>query len=424
MCGIVGLLSAYSNGLGYDEQKAFRDMVVVDSLRGFDSTGVFSVSNRGNVAIEKAAMTGAQFVTTTEYDAFNSSLSSNGMFAVGHNRAATRGTVNDTNAHPFWVEDNIILVQNGTYKGDHKHLKNTEVDTEAIAHVIHEHPNDIQGALKKINAAYCLVWYNVTESSLYILRNEERPLYVAYTKQDGTIFASEKETILLAASRNTIELVSPPYLIAPHKLLSWKLDKDKATYTFTQEDIDTKYDYANNKSSAADIYEYWGAPKRGYQHTVSPHQVHQIGHNNKNNAQEITIHTYVYDDRFKSFIMSTEEASEMRDDFSARNRDTKLVVEFTDYLPANDSAECKAWYMYGHVLLSTDSAASPVMYSMLFDKTENEVIEYIKDGFFYALIPGTPIEHMMKGKPNERVLTLFCANLAHVNAQVTNDQTH
>ena len=33
MCGIVGLITACSNGLHYNEAEAFRDMLVVDSLR-------------------------------------------------------------------------------------------------------------------------------------------------------------------------------------------------------------------------------------------------------------------------------------------------------------------------------------------------------------------------------------------------------
>ena len=63
MCGIVGLIASYSNGMTSDEADAFRDMVFLDTLRGWDSTGVFSVKNNGNVTVLKDAKHGPCFIS-------------------------------------------------------------------------------------------------------------------------------------------------------------------------------------------------------------------------------------------------------------------------------------------------------------------------------------------------------------------------
>ena len=104
MCGIVAYLTAYSNGFGYNESKVFNNMLFLDTLRGWDSTGVFGVSNVGNVGILKAAINAPNFMQTQEYKDFMAEAVKNGMCLIGHNRAATRGSVTDANAHPFVIE--------------------------------------------------------------------------------------------------------------------------------------------------------------------------------------------------------------------------------------------------------------------------------------------------------------------------------
>jgi len=138
MCGIVGIASAFTNGFSAKEADTFMDMLYFDALRGMDSTGVFGVDKHGNVACHKEASQAGIFQQRKEIKEFRGKLVQNGLFAVGHNRSATRGSIIDKNAHPFWVDDKIVLVQNGTYKGSHKHHKDVDVDSEAIAHVLSE----------------------------------------------------------------------------------------------------------------------------------------------------------------------------------------------------------------------------------------------------------------------------------------------
>ena len=417
MCGIVGYIASYSNGFTTDEVKAFRDMVVVDSLRGFDSTGVMSITHHGNLHMLKEASTGATFVTREEYEKFSTEALFRGMFLVGHNRAATRGTVNDVNAHPFCVNDNIVLVQNGTYRGSHAHHKDTEVDTEAIAWVLDAHPNDIQGALQKINAAYCLVWYNVKDQALYIIRNSERPLYIAYSDTGGVLFASEAETILLAASRNAITLNNKPYMLAENTLFKWQLDTTAKTHTFTAVKLDNSFRHTNSPYAQFDGYD--NTPWYNRTPITPPHNVTAIAHAART---DITIHTYVYDARFEEYMMTNEEAKDIVNDLMLRSREKPLLVEFTDYLPANSDADCKNWYLCGSILLPSDTSPSPVVYTLAFGKSEAEVYEMCdKDAIYEVNVPGTPIEHAVKatnGTPM-RVVTLFGTNMVKVHNAIT-----
>jgi predicted glutamine amidotransferase len=176
MCGLVAVINRLRNGFNHNQLEVFRTLLLVDTLRGEDSTGIFGVDNLGNVGIVKDAINGASFLQTKEYKEMETAAYRSGWAMVGHNRKATRGAITDKNAHPFWVEDKLVLVHNGTMFGDHKKLKDVEVDSEAIAHAIAEHPDDFKEAFKKFNAAYALMWYDVDKKILRITRNEHRPL--------------------------------------------------------------------------------------------------------------------------------------------------------------------------------------------------------------------------------------------------------
>lgn len=423
MCGIVGTIAAYGNGFTMDEARAFRDMVVVDSLRGFDSTGVFTVAHNGNMEMLKEASTGATFVTRKEYAEFNTEVVMRGMFAVGHNRAATRGTVNDVNAHPFCVNDNIILVQNGTYNGSHRHHKDTDVDTEAIAWVLDAHPTDIQQALQKIDAAYCLVWYNMKDQALYIIRNAQRPLHIAYTEAGGVMYASEPETIMLAASRNNIKLKQAPYLVDADTLFKWQLDTKAKTHTFSQIKLDNTFRqthaphrYGGHVWGNHHDYSLYADIEEKVVTSYPVHNVRQIASNIKN---DITIHTHVYDGKFDNYIISDSQARELRDDLLLRSRESRLTVEFAEYFPASSSQQAGqkgSWYVCGSPVQVGDYPM-PVTYTLLFDKTELEIYEMIDKNVLYSVIvPGTPIEHMVKDERGVagRIVTLFCSNLQEI----------
>lgn len=203
MCGLVAIVGKWGSGFSKPSMDIFHDLLFVDSLRGEDSTGMFVVERDGDVSIAKEASHSYQFQSSKEYKDLMNLGYRNGRFAVGHNRKATKGDITDDNAHPFQVDDKIVLVHNGTLWGDHKTLAETEVDSHAIAHVLAENPEDIQQAMSKINGAYALIWYDVEKEKLHFLRNSQRPLCYVET-ENAWVFSSEPSMLAFALNHNNV----------------------------------------------------------------------------------------------------------------------------------------------------------------------------------------------------------------------------
>lgn len=239
MCGLVSVITKRRYGFNAEERDAFTSLLFVDTLRGEDSTGAFVVDTTGNLRLAKEATQGPVFVQKPEYKALMGKAFSDGWAAVGHNRKATKGSINDKNAHPFVVDNNIVLVHNGTFFGDHKHHADTEVDSEALAHTIHKHGDDVEAALQTVNAAYALIWYDVKNKTLNFIRNDMRPLYWLETK-DAWLWASEPSFLLFAATRSNLEIKEGPFLMKQHQLVSYQLQDDKSAKMVVK-DLDAKY---------------------------------------------------------------------------------------------------------------------------------------------------------------------------------------
>lgn len=205
MCGLVAVISKRPNfGFSRDELNVFKTMLFLDTLRGEDSTGVFGIDKLGNVSIAKEASEAYSFMSSKEFSDIDSKMFKGGFALVGHNRKATRGSITDQNAHPFWVRDEVVLVHNGTFYGDHKHIADVEVDSHALAHAIADHkPDDTDEVFKKINAAYATIWYDVRSKKLNFLRNSQRPLWFAQTA-NAWFVCSEREMIEFALKREKV----------------------------------------------------------------------------------------------------------------------------------------------------------------------------------------------------------------------------
>ena len=203
MCGLVGVVAKHAGGFDRPTLDVFHTLLYVDALRGEDSTGVFMVEKEGDVEIIKEASTAASFQEHKFYEDIMKNAYARGRYLIGHNRKATRGTINDENAHPFYVNDKIILVHNGTLWGDHKKLANTEVDSHAIAHVLSENLKDTAEAVKKIQGAYALMWYNAETKEMNFLRNSQRPLFYVET-HSAWIWSSESEMLEFALARHKV----------------------------------------------------------------------------------------------------------------------------------------------------------------------------------------------------------------------------
>lgn len=198
MCGIVAVVG----GMFKKEVATFHDLLVVDSLRGPHSTGVYVVRGDDDHLVKKALLP-HELMHFPQYKQAFDKLPD---VAIGHNRWATVGDVNARNAHPFDV-GGIVGVHNGTLF-NWKKLKDSKdfvVDSECLIHNIAQDGIDIVWA--KLEGAATVMWWDKKEKTLNVIRNKERPMF--YAKEKGTdvvLFASEHWMLLSCAGRNDVKL--------------------------------------------------------------------------------------------------------------------------------------------------------------------------------------------------------------------------
>ncbi len=199
MCGIVGS----AGDLGVKEEGMFKQLLVVDSLRGTDSTGVAVVGTGREVKIAKTVGDTYQLL---DCQSFTKAMSGKNHVLIGHNRFGTVGKTSRKNAHPFHF-DKVTGVHNGTLRNKYKlpDAHNFETDSEAL--YSHINKVGIDEAMKEVDGAYALVWYNKDTNTLNMLRNKERPMNFAFSKDKKALFfASEAWMMQAIALRESYSL--------------------------------------------------------------------------------------------------------------------------------------------------------------------------------------------------------------------------
>ena len=199
MCGLVGVIG----DINFQDSKVFQQLLFVDTLRGSHSTGVATNDTQNKVRTYKRALSAPDFLQLKQ----GAEICGNTMgdFLLGHNRYATQGSVNDVNAHPF-TYGNVTLAHNGTL-GDQTNLpdhKQFTVDSENIAYAmgLADKPEEVISILK---GAFALSWYNDFTMEFYLVRNNERPLWLAKHKtRDVYYYASEKYMLEAILTRNDV----------------------------------------------------------------------------------------------------------------------------------------------------------------------------------------------------------------------------
>lgn len=214
MCGIVGMVAKTGRGFFSKDADVFENMLIADSIRGDDSTGVFSVTNRNQINVVKQAVEPGMFIKMKSYKDWRGEVVNKCSVAVGHNRKATVGEVISKNAHPF-VKNGVVLVHNG-YIGNSRQLDSSvSVDSEAILTALETDKDPVKG-LEKLFGAWALAWYSQKESRLYLTHNNERPLALCHT-DNVLFFASEAKMIDWLLSRESLKHQDPIEL-KPHTL--------------------------------------------------------------------------------------------------------------------------------------------------------------------------------------------------------------
>lgn len=183
-----------------NHERAFRELLILDSIRGEHSTGVAAVSN---LDVRIAKVVGDPFELFRSRS-FTEALAMPNKVLIGHNRYATAGAVNKKNAHPFQI-DEIVGAHNGTLTNKYQLLDGHKFDVDSEALYNHMEKKGLESLLKTMNGAWALVWWDGRDETLNILRNKERSLYVASLNAGGVIFwASEKWMLEVALSRNNL----------------------------------------------------------------------------------------------------------------------------------------------------------------------------------------------------------------------------
>lgn len=199
MCGLVG----FAGTIDAKHEKAFRTLLVLDSLRGEHSTGVYAVSRSAQPIMLKKVGSPFELFETAGWEKI---MKRQSLLLLGHNRYATQGVVNRENAHPFEF-NHIVGAHNGTLTNKWELPEGNEfaVDSQALYNLISK--VGVKEAISKAKGAWALTFFNSDTHEINFLRNKERPLYIAQTTDDKTIvWASEKWMISVACSREGIAI--------------------------------------------------------------------------------------------------------------------------------------------------------------------------------------------------------------------------
>jgi hypothetical protein len=195
--------------LNVQHEKVLRTMLVLDSLRGEDSTGVATIGKFIGADVRIAKQVGDPF-QLFDHKSYDAAFKSTSRVMIGHNRYATVGGVSRQTAHPF-ENDLLVGAHNGTLKNKwvlDKH-QNFKVDSENLYHHISKF--GLADALRIIDGAWALTWWDKEEETLNLLRNKERPLFWCVSRdakdqEDGKVFfwASEAWMLNVALNRHGI----------------------------------------------------------------------------------------------------------------------------------------------------------------------------------------------------------------------------
>jgi glucosamine--fructose-6-phosphate aminotransferase (isomerizing) len=171
MCGIVGYIGTQEaapivlNGLRQLE------------YRGYDSAGLATVDEQGDLQVRRAAGKLANLENAVEHDPMA------GMIGIGHTRWATHGPPSERNAHPHSSPDgDLVVVQNGIVENfldlrrrlqTAGYVFQSDTDTEVIVHLIHHHLHN--GAAGNLESAVRAALRELTGPSAIVVLSRRHP---------------------------------------------------------------------------------------------------------------------------------------------------------------------------------------------------------------------------------------------------------
>ena len=201
MCGIFGIISANPENI---YEKIINGLIQLQN-RGYDSSGLCVLKNN-HLDVHKYASTLVESsLQKLQQDCINPGLNTLG---IGHNRWATHGVKNDTNAHPHLSNNKqFAVVHNGIIENYAELKQNliengftffSQTDTEIIVNLIsfyYEQLGDthksIQATIAKLQGTYGIIVVDaISPDKLFCVRNGS-PLLVG-KNDDCVIITSEQ----------------------------------------------------------------------------------------------------------------------------------------------------------------------------------------------------------------------------------------
>ena len=233
MCGLVAVFQFEKWGISYAGKEIFQQMLIADSIRGVDGTGVLAVTDKEKVRTLKVSgnpfnLIGAEkwkdFIDP-KYGPIYSSTDPRDIILAGHNRYKTTGESTTAHAHPHVVGP-ITLIHNGTVQEYSKlpRFKNFEVDSQAVANSIDE--LGIQETIALYYGGYAMIYFDQRDSTINVCRNDKRPLSMAYDESNKRLFLASESLMLHWLLRRHISIQASVKVeeFPADKLFSWKLD--------------------------------------------------------------------------------------------------------------------------------------------------------------------------------------------------------
>jgi hypothetical protein len=149
------------------------------------------------------------------YKDFHTAFAKVHSVLLGHNRFATKGSINSENAHPFLHSrkdaegkylSSILGVHNGTLSNQHDLKDNKKFDVDSDNLYYDMTANGVKETVGKIRGAFALAWYDSANRTINFCRNDERPLFYTMSTDNKTIFwASESWMLSVALNRHSIK---------------------------------------------------------------------------------------------------------------------------------------------------------------------------------------------------------------------------
>lgn len=225
MCGLVGVAGVIEK----KHSDAFNNMLLFNIPRGRDSTGVWSIDRDINRKVKDEYLIKAPVhaLDLQEYKGYDRVIgSTNKHCLIGHGRAATVGKINRANAHPFSF-DNVAGAHNGTIPTYQMSKLEAHdkfgTDSEALYYNINKF--GVEATIQALTGgAWALTWYDKTDHSINLLRNDQRPLFFAVVNDGKTLFwGSEDDIVHAACGRNGIDTSDHMFELPENTWYKWRL---------------------------------------------------------------------------------------------------------------------------------------------------------------------------------------------------------